>query len=222
MTAANEADYRKKYPLVMTYLEKNLHKDIMGSDKIVNSLTSLRPDAKYPKRYVNFVTKWNSGPNLVFEKNIGFPFNAKGEFVPLTGTIKIDEDYVAHVESVLGSNASDDEKLVALFRMFATIIHETGHRMDYPDAIIKTDGEKVELNINSSLTKMKGGDDIEVGDLTEDKIWGYDDNTNAFKTKFNPTFGDDKYNKGVTEGIIENAKKTPEGRKTLPTLPKKN
>jgi hypothetical protein len=68
---------------------------------------------------------------------------------------------------------------------------------------------------------------VEPGDKIDEFIWG----TENFQPFSNPKLemgpgvsgieSSEKYQPGVTEGVIEKAEKTEEGKSTLPTVPKR-
>lgn len=222
VSAANEASYRRKYPLIMKYLSSQLATDVANSSKIVNGLVRTNPNIK--PETVKGMFEWGAGPEIVFVDVLGeFPLetkNAAGYTFKDKHEIQMNATYASFVETVLSSSVSEDTKLAVFTRFYMTLIHETGHELNKYGKVIKQDAD----GNYKYLQKPNGYSQDEQGYKAEEYIWG----TDTYKPLSNPSQDNspgikgimsDKYRPGVVEDIIDRANATPEGQESLPTLP---
>ena len=213
-----EAEYRKDYPMITKYLEFQIQKDISNSTKIITGLQTVNPNIS--SESIKLIAGWSHGYTIEFKIKPGeHPYedeSAAGYSVPESPIIHINARYAKRLEKILISNASEKEKQVAFTRFYMTLIHETSHKLS-----------KLGTRINDKtyFVKSKISKD-EDGNKAEEAIWGTENYKPFSKPRLeNFTPGvegikSEKYRQGVTEGIINEAEKTNEGKASLPTVPK--
>jgi hypothetical protein len=144
--------------------------------------------------------------------------HSAGHFDPEFNLLELNEKYAQFVEHTLSGSASNEIKETTFMRFYMSVTHEVAHRVNTVDFRQNLDGEKSRDATKITITK-------EDGLQFEEQVWGYDN----FKPDSNPKnvgvdgiqgIRSEKYRSGVTEGIIQNAKKTTEGSESLPTVPK--
>jgi len=222
VSAENEVSYRKNYPLIMKYLSTQIENDISNSTKIISGLITTNPNIQ--PSTVKGISKWGFGPEIVFKDAPGeFPMefkSAAGFTEKDMNVIQMNAGYANYVEKVLTSDVSSETKQAVFTRFYMTIIHETAHQLNKYG---KSLGQNEQGN-QTYQSLPKGYSSDEQGYKAEESIWG----TDSYKPFTNPSLDDgegvqginsEKYMKGVTEGVIREANKTEEGRKSLPTVP---
>ncbi len=132
VSANNEANYNRDYPLIMKYLSTQVEHDISNSTKIINGLIATNPNIQ--ESTINGISKWKSGPEIQFKEAPGeFPLEFKGAASYTEKddhVIQMNAGYATFIENVLKSNASDDTKQAAFTRFYMTLIHETSHDLN--------------------------------------------------------------------------------------------
>ncbi|MEP7196373.1 MAG: RHS repeat-associated core domain-containing protein [Saprospiraceae bacterium] len=216
------AEYRNTYPMIMKYLETQIENDISNSTKIINGYKTVNPNLSTQTIVNN--SKWDHGHIITFVEEPGqWPRAAKtvGGFHPReTNSIQLNSGYALAVEHTLASDATDAEKQVAFTRFYMTLLHESAHVFDQWGTSTKgRDGI-------TDLYKMKQYYAGEIGDKFDEIVYGnenYRPYTDPAIDIKDPILGitSEKYQPGTTEGIIKEAQKTEEGKKTLPTVPRK-
>jgi len=221
------ADYKKKYPLIVNYLATLVEKDIAGSTKIINALVTTNPNVK--PETIKGMAVGNSCPMIEFVSQPGnwpVAFPGAAGYTDNSGcTIQLNSTYAEYAEKILESKASDEEKEIALFRLYSTLIHEFGH-------IIEDLGPTSGKNKNGHYLydEIRGADENKYGKpgrQVQELIWitdNYKPETSIdANTPMAPSVGGIEvklYQHGVAEEVVKVAEKTPEGKATLPTLPK--
>ena len=211
ISADRIASYREKFPHIVAYFENQIHDDIMKSQTIIDGITMHQKFTKnyspeLSKKYVDYITTWGQGPEIIFDEDFGWPLLPGGEFIPENNVIMLRESNALELERILSSDVSSNKKMIAFFRFFKTVVHESGHRANYPGYKVGFDDNTV-FRVQDRFNKNS----LEAGFDTENFIWGND--------KMNPFFTDFSSDANL-QMIINNAKQTPEGLTTLPTLPK--
>ena len=137
-----------------------------------------------------------TSPTIEFVDEPTFPFaGGNGSWTPELNKIQLNKEQAKSIEKLLGSDASDEEKLEGFLHFYKTLLHETAHKG----------------NTNENFERIvKEG---EAGREFDNAVWGSEN----FDSYFEDTWKDE----GVAKGIIEKSKKTEEGQKTLPTIPTK-
>lgn len=223
VSAENERNYNQNYPLIMKYLSTQVEHDVANSSKIVNGLVSINPNIQ--PSTVKGVAKWGSGPEIVFKDAPGeFPMEFKGAAgytEKSSHTIQLNAGYAKYLEGVLAGDASAEVKQAAFTRFYMTLIHETGHELNKYGAVA---GQNEQGNYLYSPAPGGTNSSDEVGYKAEEYIWGTGDYMPFSRPALNQEggvmgIGSEKYQPGVTEGVIKEANKTPEGRSSLPTVP---
>ena len=225
VSAENEASYRNDYPLIMKYLSTQIEKDISNSAKIINGL--VQTNLNVQPATVKGIARWRFGPEIVFKEEpgefpvqskyaAGYTFKEKDAHV-----IEMNAGYAKYVESVLVSEASSEFKQVVFTRFYMTLIHETGHELN---KLGKLKGIN-DKGHNEYQLLQDGFSNDEQGSKAEEYIWGTD-SYQPFSEPLRVPEGKSilgiksrKYYPAVTEGVIKEANKTEEGRKSLPTVP---
>jgi Metallopeptidase toxin 3 len=191
-SADNEAVYRKKYPMIMKYLETQVKQDVMNSTIILSAFTKVT-EGNLTKEKVETMVTWGKGPEIRFVDEPTWPFSGgKGHYEPFGDYIELREDDAIALENLLASDATDEEKLAAFLPWYKTLLHEGAHWGDYVNY------EKVTST-------------PEIGKDFENEVWG-------IEGLYDPYF-DDMYDKETATEVIEEKKKSEEGSKTLPTIP---
>ena len=123
--ANKAADYRRDYPLLTRYLEKNVMIDIATSSNILNGFKKYSGGNLDYEKTMEAVT-WDRGPYIVISDNVDL--NANGEYKPNSNTIIINKRLADKLE-----NSSLEDREAALYNLFVTLTHETVHYGDYLD-----------------------------------------------------------------------------------------
>ena len=224
VSAENMRLYLEKYPKIMNYLMTQAEHDISGSEKIINGLISTNPNIKPVT--IKEISQWGKGPEIQFvpapgESDEGVQDEYAGGFTPkAVHEIQLNSTYAEYVESVLSGADRSESKEVAFTRFFMDLIHETGHDLNKngKQDITMPNGNQGYLRIDGG--RVKG----ELGDKAEENIWG----TPRYKPFTVPDpevkhgvkgLKPEKYQPGVTEDVINSAKQTEEGRRSLPKVP---
>jgi hypothetical protein len=222
VSAENEAAYRKSYPLIMKYLSTQIEYDISNSTRIISGLIRTNPNIQ--ESSIKGISKWGFGPEIVFKDKPGeFPMEYKGAAGYTekdAHVIHMNAGYASYVEKVLESDASSEVKQVVFMRFYMTLIHETAHELNKY-------GKSMGQNAQGYETYERlphGYSSDEQGYKAEEYIWGTDNykpfsNTSLDESEGVQGIGSDKYRTGVTEGVINEANKTEEGKISLPTVP---
>ena len=227
--AEKEAEYRERFRMLTQYLEKNIEHDVAGSKKIIEGFQYSNPNIK--KETIQSISKWGNGPTIYFDELVGeFPqeyADAAGWADPDADMMELNIKYADYVEGLLRDPSySEEDKLIALSRFQQTLLHETAHLFEDYGVPLKGTGDKW------IYRKLLEKPFDEAGYKFEQYVWGYSDyqpltwyNTEDFIESNEVKIGvlgikAYTYYKGVEEGIINEAKKTEEGKKTLPTIPK--
>ncbi len=219
----------KSHPLIYKYLSTQIEKDVMNSAIIINSFKTMNPNLQ--DRNIKGTFANNSGPTLVSSK---YPNGqeAGGYYDYDTRTIEINTKTFDYVEKILSSSKStENDKLVALTILYEEVIHESGHHLNIfggykpnGDIIIKSK----EGSADAVVSAGTGADETwEPGLVVENLIWGNSpvkSEEDKKKQDLIPGVGvhNSKLKKGVVQSTVEQAKKTPAGQSTLPTVPKKD
>lgn len=224
VSAENEANYKKDYPLIMKYLATQIEYDISNSEKIINGLIHTNPNIT--ANTIKSMAKWGGGPEIQFVEKPGEGYSeyaTAGGYCPIDyNTIQLNAGYAKYVEDILASDVSVMEKLVAFTRFYKTLIHETGHHLNKFGNYRGVN--QLGNDFYEDLRRSKGRTKEEHGYKAEEYIWG----TSTYKPYSEPFFKSGKqvkgilsdgYKEGITEGVINEAMKTEEGKKTLPTIP---
>lgn len=211
ISADRIASYREKFPHIVAYFENQINADIMKSQTIIDGITMHQKYSKnyspeLSKKYVDYITTWDQGPEIIFDEDFGWPLLPEGEFIPENNVIMLRESSALALEKILASDVSSDKKMIAFFRFFKTVVHKSGHRANYPGYKVGFDDNTV-YKVQDRFNKNS----LEAGFDTELFIWGND--------KMNPFFTDFTSDNAI-QMIINNAKQTEEGLSTLPSLPK--
>lgn len=196
----------KNYPLFSSYLKNNVKSDVMRSKIILNAFAK-NTAADNPNGIGNLTREevekavtWGKGPMIIIRDNPGGMEGANGYYNFSTGQIELSSKRITDLEIVLASDASDEIKLKSLLAVYMTLLHETVHYGDYLDKVRQDGGEPgVDFEID-----VWQGKEINIGD----------------EVLFVQYFSGDKYNPIDIQEIIDEKRKTEEGMKTLPTLPK--
>lgn len=189
--AEKVAEYQKKYPMLTKYLESQVKKDVLSNSKILQAYADVTLGNLSIAKVEEMVT-WGSGPEIIFEQNPGFPQKAYGYYDRWFERIELSESIAEQLETLLESDASEDEKMDAFLPWFKTLLHEGAHYGNY-------DKDLIRINKGS-----------EVGDEFENKVWGKEGVYNVDE--------DDMYNQEISRRVINDQKQAGNDG-TLPTLP---
>jgi len=137
---AKAAEYKRDYPILTSYLQNHIAKNVMSNGVITDALIA---DAGYkggiygPKTENNLncnnlqeAVTWNKGPNIVIVDNPGGMQGSDGYYDKGTNTIFISKKNAKQLEK-----ASPEDRQAALLGVFSTILHETAHYGDELDGI---------------------------------------------------------------------------------------
>jgi len=82
---------------------------------------------------VKKLTTWGNGPSITFNKNLPFDKDLNvGEYAysPTINSTEISADYAQHLEQILESDASNEDKKAALYEFLGIMAHELVHDGD--------------------------------------------------------------------------------------------
>ncbi len=196
------ASFAQKYKMITSYLQKHIANDVMNSPTILNAFAS-NTAADSPEGVGNLsvnkvreTVTWDSGPSIVAKDNPGGMSGANGYYDSINGEIQLSTARLDHLEAILGSDASDEDKFKALLPVYMTLLHETVHYGDYLDGLRQDGGEP--------------------GNEFESDVWmnkRVEANGETFAVFY---FFGDKYNPNDVQEIIDEKK----GQNVFPTVPK--
>jgi len=131
------AGYTKSYPMLTKYLAQNVERDVMRSKTIMNGMSKYS-EGNLTTNQVRSDTKWGekTSPIIEFNNDLKVKDNGTGfygRYDASTNTINISKAFADKVEKILGSDASFEDKQVAMYEFFGTLTHEEVHRGDYLD-----------------------------------------------------------------------------------------
>ena len=225
--AADLASYRKKYPLIVKYFESQIKIDVLKSQKIINAFNDFRKNNTNKNlvsnpHYLEDILTWGSGPTIKFEKDPGFPVSgAHGHYTrgcePSLDVLELSSSDAAKLEKILGSKANAQVKQKEFMKFYQAVLHETAHEVNSADKVLKGDARFTCPREDETQSKYSyGGED---GYEFEQKVWG-NDKYKPLDVYMGPGIqNQNSYTPCAVEDVIENANKTEEGKKTLPTVP---
>jgi RHS repeat-associated protein len=223
ISAENMRQYLQDYPMIMNYLATQVEHDISGSDKIINGLISTNPNIQ--PTTIKEISKWGQGPEIKFvpapgEAESGVEDKYAGGFTRKDAhEIQLNSKYADYVEAVLSGTDNSESKEVVFMRFYMDLIHETGHELNKNGNALITMPNGNQGYVKKYNGRVKG----ELGDKAEENIWG----TPTYKPFTIPDpnvkhgvkgLKPEKYQPGVTEDVINSAKQSEEGKKSLPTI----
>jgi len=127
------AAFAEKYKMITRYLQNNIESDVMGNNRILEGMKKYS-QGNLTAEKVREAVKFDSGPTITAEKDkIGGAIDASGVYEHASNEIGLRGADLDRVESILQSDASEEDKLEALLPLFMTITHETIHYGDYLD-----------------------------------------------------------------------------------------
>ena len=196
------AAFAQKYKMITSYLQKHVANDVMNSPTILNAFAS-NTAADSPDGVGNLsvdkvreTVTWGSGPSIIAKDNPGDMSGANGFYDSTTGEIQLSTARLDHLEAVLSSDASDEDKFKALLPVYMTLLHETVHYGDYLDGL-RQDGGEPGNEFESDVWMSKR---VEADGETFDVFY----------------FFGDKYNPNDVQEIIDEKK----DQNVFPTVPK--
>ncbi|MDI9312561.1 MAG: hypothetical protein QM535_20285 [Limnohabitans sp.] len=214
--------YQEKYPQIMKYFETKIKDDVLGSNKIKTALGQFwkaKTGRQLSDEYLeNHLLAWGKGPDIEFDNAPGNVVGANGTYDAEINTITLNSEHAAKLNYVLENEPSISKREEEFLKFFMTIIHESGHKMNYPDVI----DDKINGVIRRPMHYEDGREQIipgvESGDVVEKSVWGYEgyDPTNKYDSNIN-----DKSKPGIIRGII-NYFKDRKADKNTPSPPNKS
>ncbi len=184
-----------------TYLQKYVSSDVMNSPTILNTFANNtaadNPDGigNLNADEVRKAVTWDSGPTIIARDNPGGMEGTNGFYDATTGEIQLSTARLDHLESILNSDASEEDKFKALLPVYMTLLHETVHYGDYLDGLRQDGGEP--------------------GDAFESDVWmskSVEVDGESFDVYY---FFGDKYNPSDVQEIIDEKK----DQNVFPTVP---